>query len=179
MIHILVGSTNPVKIEATKQAFFAYFNPIKVTGVAVESGVPDQPIGEETFQGAQHRVQRLMAQAPADFYVGIEGGICTQYGRWFSFGAVCIANGQGRMGFGSSPQFELPPPMIDLLVTQRQELGLVMDRLKGESHTKQKEGAIGYFSRGVVTRTDLMKPAVLMALVPFLNTEFYLDNDPL
>jgi len=45
---VLVGSKNPVKIEATKEAFKKYFDDIEV-----DSKVSKQPIGIETFVGAK------------------------------------------------------------------------------------------------------------------------------
>ena len=45
---ILVGSQNPVKIEATKEAFLKYFEKVEVMGIEVDSKVSSQPIGEET-----------------------------------------------------------------------------------------------------------------------------------
>jgi len=34
---ILVGSQNPVKLEATREAFSAYFDTVEVTGIGVSS----------------------------------------------------------------------------------------------------------------------------------------------
>jgi len=48
-----------------------------------------------------------------------------------------------------------------------------MDELTGENNTKQKDGAIGYLTKGVVKRAELYVPAVLMALVPFLNKDLF------
>jgi non-canonical (house-cleaning) NTP pyrophosphatase len=44
----------------------------------------------------------------AGFCVGLEGGIAQLHGRWFAFGALCIADAVGWLGFGVSPLFELP-----------------------------------------------------------------------
>ena len=56
---ILVGSKNPVKIEATREAFSSYFKDIEVEGVEVKSSVSEQPLDEETFDGAEHRAKVL------------------------------------------------------------------------------------------------------------------------
>ena len=77
---ILVGSKNPVKLKAVKETFEMYFDSIEVVGITVESNVPDQPIDEETFKGAENRARSLALindkqKLHADFFVGIEGGI--------------------------------------------------------------------------------------------------------
>jgi non-canonical (house-cleaning) NTP pyrophosphatase len=50
---VLVGSKNPVKIEATKEAFEKYFYDIEVVGIEVYSKASKQQIGIETFIGAK------------------------------------------------------------------------------------------------------------------------------
>ena len=50
---VLVASKNPVKIEATREAFSKYFENFEVMGIEVDSGVAKQPINEETFEGAK------------------------------------------------------------------------------------------------------------------------------
>ena len=56
---ILVGSKNPVKIEAVKEAFEKYYNEVEVIGFSVESKVPTQPFNDETFLGAENRTFKL------------------------------------------------------------------------------------------------------------------------
>ena len=68
---VVVGSKNPVKILATKVAFGHYFKNVDVTGEEVSSGVPDQPIGDETFKGAYNRAIHLSRiHQDADFMLG-------------------------------------------------------------------------------------------------------------
>ena len=60
MKKIIVASGNPVKIESTKRAFQKVFpnETFELEGIEVESGVPDQPMGEhETLLGASTRAQ--------------------------------------------------------------------------------------------------------------------------
>jgi len=174
-VKIVVGSLNPVKINATLQAFKHYYNFVEVVGAESNSKVPDQPIGKETFEGALNRVKDISRRYIADFYVGIEGGIYKISGNWFSFGAVCIMDRNGRVGWGTSPMFTLPDFVIKKLQT-RIELGDVIDELINEHNSKQKQGAIGYLSKGVINRVELYKMGVIMALVPFLNDEWYFNN---
>jgi len=80
---VVVGSTSPVKIQAAKSAFDAFFEDVDVKGLGVSSGVKPFPTSdEETRRGALNRVRRLsMAEPGADYYVGLEGGL-SQLGGW-------------------------------------------------------------------------------------------------
>jgi len=178
-MRILVGSANPVKIAAVRDVFESYFNGAEVEGIETPSGVPAQPIGEDTFNGAQNRAGALIPlnaerELGADFCVGLEGGIAQYHSRWFAFGAICIADAASRLGFGVSPLFELPPGVVDDLLGGS-ELGHVMDRLAGEHNTKQRGGAVGILTGGRITRRELYAQGVAMALIPFLNEEMYYD----
>ena len=79
-MNILVGSLNPVKIDAVKISFSTYFPDITVSGIEVFSNVACQPVDSDTFLGAQNRAKALQKidteqNLKARFFVGIEGGI--------------------------------------------------------------------------------------------------------
>nr|BAL59131.1 hypothetical protein HGMM_OP3C286 [Candidatus Acetothermum autotrophicum] len=52
-------------------------------------------------------------------------------------------------------------------------MGDVMSELAGIEKLGHKIGAIGYLSKGVLTREQLTEQAVLMALIPRLRPELY------
>jgi len=174
---ILVGSTNPTKVNAVAEAFSHFCDGINVQGMAAPSGVAAQPVGEETYIGARNRAEWLAEHNRAQglgatYCVGIEGGIERRYDRWFGFGVMVILDRQGHIGIGISPQFELPGPVTARLDAGL-ELGHVMDEMLNTEHTNRKGGAIGHFSRGVLSRQDITAQGVIMALVPFLNQEIF------
>ncbi len=174
---ILVGSENPVKIDAVREAFSKYFENLEVLGLKVDSKVPDQPIGQETFLGAENRALALIDLSKKkgdyhDFFVGLESGIINLHSRWFTFGAVCIIDKFGRKSFGTSIMFELPNFIVKQLL-ERVELGRVMDELTGEENTKQKGGAVGFFTKGVMNRKELYVDGVVAALIPLLNEDLF------
>ena len=83
---ILVGSLNPVKLKAVEEAFQKHFDDIEISEIDVPSGVSNQPIGDETFIGAENRAIALKnindaKNLKAEFFVGIEGGIVKVYNR--------------------------------------------------------------------------------------------------
>ena len=174
---ILVGSLNPVKIKAVETVFGLYFKDISVLGVHVTSDVPAQPKGDETFDGAKNRAEKLRLyntknKLGAEYFVGIEGGISEVYGHWFAFGAMCILASKGDFSFGMSPHFELPEEIVKELLGGI-ELGDVMDRILQSKNTKRKNGAIGFFTNGKMNRRELYEYGLLMAMVPFLHTDLY------
>jgi inosine/xanthosine triphosphatase len=178
---VLVGSQNPVKIGAVRDVFEQYFPGPEVRGVEVDSGVPAQPVGDDTFVGAQNRALALLAlnqeHGPAASYCcGLEGGIARLAGHWFTFGVVCLADTAGHCGFGVSPMFELPAAVVEQLLSG-EELGNVIDRLSGERNTKQKGGAIAYLTQGRIGRRELYAHGTVMALAPFLNQAMYFQDE--
>ncbi|MGE5402848.1 MAG: inosine/xanthosine triphosphatase, partial [Ignavibacteriales bacterium] len=174
---VLVGSGNPVKINAVKEAFARYFGEVETRGFATDSSVPDQPFGEDTYAGARNRALELqkidlLEGFRADYYVGIEGGVMNYYSRWFGFGVMCVMNSAGKAGFGSSPHYELPSSVVDEL-HRGKELGTVMDELTGKYNTKQHKGAVGFFTNGVMDRKDLYIQGLIVAIAPFLHEELF------
>jgi len=174
---ILVGSKNPVKIESVNEAFLNYYSDIEVHGIDVISGVPDQPVNNDTFLGAKNRAESLYllnnsSNLGADYFVGIEGGIMKIYDNWFSLGCICIINKDKKMSFGTSSHFPLPKQIIDELL-KGVELGKVIDNLTDQSNSKQKTGAIGFLTKNIVTRRNLYTQGIITALIPFLNPDLF------
>ena len=166
-----------MKLEATKDAFSTYFDVGDVGGIGVNSKVSNQPIEDETFVGARNRALALRRineeqNFKAAFFVGIEGGIRKLFGQWFTFGVICIVDDAGRVGYGTSPFFELPSDITEMLLDGT-ELGVVMDHLIGEANTKEKQGAVGYFTKGVMDRRRYYVAGLTVALIPFLNKDLY------
>lgn len=177
---ILVGSENPVKLAAVEEAFSHYHNNIEVIGISVESNVPHQPINGEIYFGARTRALKLKEintneNLNASFFVGIEGGIKQTFNKWFAFGCMCVIDKNGNESFGTSPHFELPDEVSKRLL-KREELGDVMDGIMKMKNTKQKGGAIGFFTNGVMDRKQLYIPGLIAALVPFNHKEMYFNG---
>jgi len=174
---VLVGSKNPVKIEAANEAFSHYFDNVNVTGFSVDSKVPNQPVNDQIFEGARNRALELIIinedeKLGADFFVGMEGAITNQYSRWMACGGMYIIDKKGRDSFGTSSHFEIPDYMANELLTGV-EMGVFMDKIMNEENTKQRGGAIGFLTKDVMGRKELYVPGLISALVPFMNEEMY------
>ncbi len=168
---VVVGSDNPAKVRAVERAFTYVFGNVKVSGVKVESGVPRQPLGfNEIIRGAFNRARE--AKKRGDFGVGIEAGGVERLGRIFDHQACVIITPEGRVSVGIGAGFILPD-QVEERVRKREEMGKVMSEISGIGNIGRKIGAIGYLSRGALTRVELTYQAVVSALVPIINKDIY------
>ncbi|NVK85988.1 MAG: inosine/xanthosine triphosphatase [Cytophagia bacterium] len=174
-IKVIVASKNPVKIECAKNGFTKVFSPneILVEGVSVPSGVAHQPMtDEETLTGAKNRAENAKEVQPeADFWIGIEGGIAEPFGNMEAFAWIYIIS-KDRKGKARTASFDLPP-QIQELIHQGIELGVADDMVFNRSNSKQKNGAVGILTHDLINRAEYYEPAVILALIPFVNPELY------
>ena len=170
---IVVASKKPVKLNAARLGFCTYFQEVEVHGVSVGSGVSDQPkTDEETLQGAITRVQNALVEFPdADYWVGIEGGLCAKRGELEAFAWIVVRNAE-KTGRARTTTFQIPAKVAEL-ISEGYELGDANDILFKQENSKQKSGAIGLLTNNKINRTALYKQAVELALVPFLNPKLY------
>jgi inosine/xanthosine triphosphatase len=172
---IAVGSTNPVKINATKQAFQKVWPKKKweVVGFEVSSGVADQPMSDiESIKGAINRAKGALKLGKADYGVGLEGGIQKTNGVWFDTGWIVVIDKNGTKGIGTSIRMQSPPAMMKY-VKKGMELGHIDDMLFGEKNTKHKQGHFGLMSKGVLLREEAYQHGVISALVRFLHPKLF------
>jgi len=189
---VRVGSVNEPKLAAVRSAIGAYAPDAKIEGVAVTSGVPEQPVGfEEIICGARNRAAGAWSGSSCDLAVGIEDGlVAISMGgaecetAHLNIGCVAITNGE-RDSIGFSSAFGYPLECTVRAVNDREPIGVVFDRLwkthRGESATKPSAlsvGNIGRLSNGALPRAEYARHGVLCALVAFLQPDLYgLDED--
>ena len=86
------------------------------------------------------------------------------------FSWVVIENTSQR---GEARSATLPLPAVILQkVREGEALGPVMSRYTGIDEIGRKEGAIGVFTAGKLTRTSVYHQAVILALSPFHNAVY-------
>ena len=60
MLKVAIATTSPEKIAGVKMAVLRFFNleepEVEFNCMSTNSGVSDQPFGDETYEGAQNRV---------------------------------------------------------------------------------------------------------------------------
>lgn len=178
MPRVIVASTNPVKLAAVRQGFGPFFSSdLRIDGQPVDTGVSEQPMTDaETLRGAHTRAANARSAFPeADFWVGIEGGVQERQGYFEAFGWVVVLSPTGHSE-ARSATFLLPEALADAL-RQGHELGPATDQLFGGHNTKHHAGTIGMLSREVILRDELYRHPVVMALLPFLNPEWYPEHN--
>ena len=168
-----VGSTNPMKIAAVRTVVTRAFPAAEVIGLSVDSGVSEQPWGDEEARlGARNRARAVLAAAGSDLGVGLEGGVLETELGLMTCAWCIIVDREGQIGVGGGVHMRLPPSVAGVLRTGG-ELGPAMDQLTGQHNTKQAQGAVGILTGGLSDRRSAYGQLVAMALAPFVKTEYY------
>lgn len=177
---IIVASTNTSKIEAVRNGFTKLFpgQHFAIQGVSVPSGVRDQPLtSEETLKGAAQRVAAARAASPgADFYVGIEGGVDETATGMMAFSWVVIEAGDGRVFSAQTAQLLLPPRLAEVIrsgKTMCESAGCIPSICEMDLKVVKQQGLIGLATGGTFDRQAWCEQAVIIALIPFKNAEWY------
>ena len=173
VLDIVVGSTNHVKVEAVREVMEKVFGDVRVTGMNVDSGVPDQPFEEQTRQGAINRARAALGDH--DMAVGIEAGVFEKEEGLYDIQFCAIVDRSGRITVGTGSGF-MYPPAVGELVRKGQTVGEAMKAVFEQPDIGKGQGAIGYLSRGLLDRKALTEQSVIAAMVPRLNDSYDQTN---
>lgn len=177
---VIIASENPVKISAVTKAFERFFpaEQFHFEGIATDSGVPDQPKGnDETLLGATNRAHNAKnRRADAQYWVGLEGGIDMTSRGTEAFAWMCVVDEHGNMGLGKTGSFYLPDAVTRLL-NEGFELGEADDKVFSRVNSKHSNGSVGILTHDLIDRTAYYVDAVIFALIPFANPDLYSDRD--
>jgi inosine/xanthosine triphosphatase len=172
-MYIAIGSTNPVKNNATRHVLSSVYPNVTFTSVDVASGVSNQPWGnDETRRGAFNRAKAALATTYADMAIGLEGGVQEIESDLFTCAWCVIVDQSGKVGIGGNSCVRLPDE-VAVAIRSGLELGTAMDRLTGQTNTKHQLGAIGLLTNGLSSRQEAYEILIKMALAPFLLPEWY------
>jgi inosine/xanthosine triphosphatase len=192
----IIATKNPIKLNATKKAFAKFF-PQTHSDISAESVPLDtvQPIGiEKVIEGAKSRaIQALnilkerradMINVLDDFHkkwvfgIGIEAGLVEIPGSisgYLDFQYCVIIDLLGRMSMGAGPGWEYPLDITQKVVSENGalEISEVVKKMSNDENNKYENGAIGFFTKGLLDRPSLTQIAVQMALIPRISKDFY------
>jgi len=172
-MRIAVGSTNPVKIEAVRSVVERVWPEAEIIQRAVASGVPAMPMSDaDCLAGARNRARAARLVEDATLGIGLEGGVNPEPAGLMLLGWVVAVDGRDREGVGGGARLPLPAPIAERVLAGA-ELGPVMDELLGQHNVKQKGGAVGALTAGLVLRKETFAVAVAYALAPFVSPRFY------
>ena len=175
---VLIGTNNQGKVEGAKQAFEKFYKDVKVEGISVSSDVSDEPVNDEIYMGASNRVNNLIKYSKennidVDFYVGVESGITNQLGKWCIIQIAVVKDKSGYESFGTGPAFPVPEKYVDEIMNT--DLGILMDKIVKGNGLKNEKGGIAHLTNDVITRYDLTREAIIMALTEFINGDIWKD----
>ena len=77
------------------------------------------------------------------------------------------------MGVGTSSAYEVPVRLVEGIDSTSDESKKVIDESLGVQDVFTKQGVIGVLTRGEIERRGLLTDAVVCALTPFLNPDYY------
>jgi inosine/xanthosine triphosphatase len=172
---VIIASTNPVKIRVAERAFAAVFpgEQFDFTAAKSDSGVPDQPTGDETRTGARNRLSFIKNKYPdADYWISQEGGLIDEGGRLSNRAWIAVCDAGGFTAETSTSHFHLPTAVAGY-IAQGMELGHANDKFFGSVNSKQGIGAIGHLTDGVIDRTEYYLQAAIIALSEVKHQDWY------
>ncbi len=112
-VNVVVASTSPLKIKAVELAFRSFDAEAKITAINTKSGVNEQPMGDETIEGAYNRMRQIKEQAPgADFYVAIENGLFFEDDEYIDKAVVLMSSADGAAHVETSRGVAFPTEMV-------------------------------------------------------------------
>ncbi|MFX1338842.1 MAG: inosine/xanthosine triphosphatase [Promethearchaeota archaeon] len=164
--NICVGSLNPTKVDAVKNAFDKYFTDFEIFKIKVESGVPNQPIGINLIlEGAKNRAEYalsyLMNEKEIDtniFGVGIEAGlvkVSLAQTNYMDFQFCVIIDEKSNITLGSGIAFEYPKSIIkEILSNHEIEIGTIIGKLANNINLKNEAGAVSFCRWRIIARQE-------------------------
>lgn len=190
---VAIGSLRRPKVEAVKAAFAKIatvaaepFAAARFAPREVESGTAATPLSiDDMMAGAQHRAGQALArlrdegQKPA-FCLGLEGGLFVHRlagaapAVYLQSWVYVLEVASGRGCFGSSPAIAVPAAIAGEADGDDFELAHVMDRIARQSGTRDRGGAYGLLTQGLLDRQTIFEHAVITAMAPFYNRRLYL-----
>lgn len=152
-MRIIIGSNNPAKVAAVKNAFNG--QQMEFLSLDIPSGVSEQPFSdEETIKGAINRAVGALKAGNGDIGIGLEGGVQeSEQGLLLcNWGALASKNREPIIAGGARL---LLPVEISIRLRAGEELGPVMDDYAKKKNVRKNEGAIGIFTNGLISRSEM------------------------
>jgi inosine/xanthosine triphosphatase len=154
---VAIGSKNPVKVRAVESVF----HEMGADVVAIEacSQVKSQPLShEETRTGAINRAKDCFRKEKVHLGIGLEGGVFQSEGELYLCNWGALTDEQ-QLFVVSGPTLKLPQELIPEL-TSGKELNDIMHASMGIENLGSKQGAIGYYTKGMITRDQVFQQMV-------------------
>lgn len=190
-LSIQAGTGNPAKLRGASLALRRVFgHKFRLRGHEEHTGVPAHPFNQETFFGAKNRAHHAWKRAngmranakkgakrhsgrvgnaiECDYSIGMESGLFElKRGIFIDITVCCVYDGKEET-YGTGMGFVVPTEIARRIRREDSDLSKVLREIAGISGIGRKNGAIGYFSAGVLKRSEQIEQSVLCAFVPRL-----------
>ncbi len=189
ILKVAIGSLRPPKVEAVRSVMdkvvgFLGFRPDAISYIAhdVESGVSSMPLSvQEIRRGACNRameVRRLVEAeiGSVDFAIGLEGGffiLSAEDKEYIHLQTWAYVHHEDKGYYGSSMSMPVPAAVAREVLENKKELGEVIDYFAGRKDVRDKDGAFGVFSLGLLSRQQALELALIGALAPFYHKKLF------
>lgn len=175
---IIVGTNNQKKIEVTLNVFKSVLGAeeIVVEGRDAQSGVPEAPHGQETYQGARNRASECYREGGADYYIGIESGLVERYGNMFeeAWAVVISADGVERVGYSSG--LMLPKTVVDRMNIGEKHNEIMAYFDKAFNLPDDNRDTWSRYTGGSISRQISLEESLRNALIQLSKSERNLYN---
>lgn len=169
---IIIGTTNPGKIEGARLAFGEYFKDFEIVGVKADSKVSEQPVDYDIYLGAKNRALGCIDYCKennidADYFIAVESGITDSLGKWVITNVAVILTKEGFETWGTSASFPVPDKYVEDI--KEKTLGAVMDSLFKKDNLHSGTGGVGLLTHNKISRIELTRQSFIMALTQIIN----------
>lgn len=175
---IQAGTDNPAKLSGASRALAAIFGRGKsaIRGHKEDSRVSHHPFNQETFAGARNRAHAAWKRAIGaqgkrtkrccDYSLGMESGLFTLApGIHVDITICCVYDGAHET-YGTGMGFVVPEWIAKRIREKGSDLSRVMAETANVKNIGRKQGALGWFSGGMMHRREQIEAAVKCAFVP-------------
>jgi inosine/xanthosine triphosphatase len=161
---VYLGSTNRVKVSATKSVLESYG--LEVLPIEINSKVSNQPKNdEETITGAINRAKNL----PSDgLRIGLEAGLEYHTGKLFLTNWGALIDENDNLFIAGGTRIELPALIEHMIFKDNMELAEAMEHYTNDLDIRSKQGAIGIFTNDLVKRVDIFTHIVKLLYGQYL-----------
>lgn len=169
---VAVGTSNRIKVEATKEAFEHFYKNVRVVNVSLNN-LPTQPITlHGIVNGAVTRAKTALSKIKdADMGVGIEAGLMEipNANTYLNVQFAAVIDHHNKLTIGSSPGFQLPDEVAKMVLIERIEVDKAVEFLYNIKDIGEKRGIIDLMTKGAMSRKELMVNALIMAIAPRIS----------
>lgn len=184
MLPIQIATANPTKLKGASMALRRVFGKkFAISAHSEYSGVSAHPFNEETFAGAKNRAHAAWKRAngkareggaaaageegKCGYSLGIESGLFSLMcrGMHIDITVCCVYDGKEET-YGTGMGFVVPERIVRRIIAKKSDLSEALREITGIEKIGWKQGALGWFSNGMMHRREQVQAAVACAFVP-------------